>query len=54
MARALWDSRSERDRAVALSEQARDALLKAGKAKTKLYREVEAWLSSRAPARPQM
>ncbi len=54
MARALWDTHSDREQALTLSRQARDELLKAGRSKSKIYRDVEAWLSLRTPARLQM
>ena len=50
MARALWDVNSDKERAVTLSEAARAELLEAGRRKTRIYRQLEAWLASRTAA----
>jgi tetratricopeptide (TPR) repeat protein/tRNA A-37 threonylcarbamoyl transferase component Bud32 len=47
LARALWDGHFDNQRAVALAQQARAALLKAGKTKSKTFRDIESWLSAR-------
>jgi hypothetical protein len=51
LARALWDSHSDREQAIDLAQEARAALLKPGKVKSEELRQVEAWLSKRAKAR---
>src|SRR5262249_611226 len=50
LARALWDTDSDRGRAVVLAQEARAAWLKIGNAKSGNVREVEAWLSPRLKA----
>jgi tetratricopeptide (TPR) repeat protein len=47
LARALWDTNSDRERAITLAQQARTVFLKAGKRNREDLRQVEAWLSSR-------
>jgi len=51
LARALWDSRADREHALFMAAQSRAALLEAGKAKRKMFQKVQAWLSRRL--RPQ-
>jgi tetratricopeptide (TPR) repeat protein len=47
LARALWDGHSDRERAIDLAQQARASMVKAGRAKSKTFRELDAWLSAR-------
>ena len=58
LARALWDSQSDRERAIELAQRARSWLLKAGKPKgskgNKMFREIEAWLSTRSKAQASL
>ena len=48
LARALWDSRSDRERAVVLAQQSRAGLLESGKVKNRMFRRVDAWLARRS------
>jgi tetratricopeptide (TPR) repeat protein/predicted Ser/Thr protein kinase len=47
LARALWDGHFDNERAVTLAQHARAALFKAGKTKSKTFRDIESWLSAR-------
>jgi len=50
LARALWDSRRGRERALALASQARDGLAGFGRARfARDLRQIEDWLSTRSP-----
>jgi tetratricopeptide (TPR) repeat protein len=46
LARALWDSHSDRGRAIELAEEARQAFIGVGKTQGDSFRELEAWLSA--------
>ena len=54
LARALWDGHSDRERALDLAQQARASMLKAGRAKSKTFRELDAWLSARLKMQASM
>src|SRR5262249_39272048 len=47
LARALWDTDSDREQAVALAHDAASALVKAGRGKSEKFREVQGWLSTK-------
>jgi eukaryotic-like serine/threonine-protein kinase len=48
LARALWDTRSDRERAIVMAEQSRASLFEMGKAKRGMLRKVDAWLARRS------
>lgn len=45
LAKALWSDKTQRSRARALAEQARDAYAKAGEGRIEYLAEAEAWLA---------
>jgi hypothetical protein len=47
LARALWDTHSDRERAITLAQQARAIWLRGGQARRKEVKEVDGWLSSK-------
>jgi tetratricopeptide (TPR) repeat protein/predicted Ser/Thr protein kinase len=50
LARALWDSGRDRERALRLAADARDGYLRARPEATRLIAEVQAWLAQRLPS----
>jgi ribosomal protein S9 len=52
LARALWESRQDRERARALARQAADSYAELGASKADALAEVEAWLAEHGRVAP--